>query len=97
MTDPHLHIFTPRYYYLIMDRSQTLVGGGGLMQKGGIENRGVSGVFFWGGKVIFRDFFPGVKCFFPVENSHFGRPKNKFSSFSKVKSKKKKKSPHLLL
>ena len=45
-------------------------------------------------------FFPDVKCFFPVENSDFGRPKNKFPSFSKVKSKKekkkkKKKCPHL--
>ena len=28
---------------------------------------------FLRGKVIFPDFFPCVKCFFPVENSHFGR------------------------
>ena len=55
------------------------------------RGRGITGIFFWGGKVIFPDFFPGMKCFFPVENFHFGRPKNKFLSFSKVKSKKKKK------
>ena len=24
--------------------------------------RGVTGKFFWGGRVIFPDFFPGVKC-----------------------------------
>ena len=53
--------------------------------------RGVTGIFFWGGKVIFPDFFPGVKCFFPVENSHFGRPKTNFRRFQKWKAKKKKK------
>ena len=60
--------------------------------------RGVTGIFFWGGKVIFPDFFPGVKCFFPVENSHFGRLKTNFRRFQKWKAKKKKKkkkSPHL--
>ena len=48
-------------------------------------------------------FFPGVKCFFPVENSHFGRPKTNFSGFEKWKAKKKKKkekkkgsSPHFV-
>ena len=46
--------------------------------------RGVTGIFFWGGKVIFPDFFPGRK--FPVWLTQ-----NKFPSFSKVKSKKKKK------
>ena len=55
------------------------------------ECRGVTGIFFWGGKVIFPDFFPGVKCFFPVENSHFGRPKTNFRRFQKWKAKKKKK------
>ena len=54
-------------------------------------SRGVTGIFFWGGKVIFPDFFPGVKCFFPVENSHFGRPKTNFRRFQKWKAKKKKK------
>ena len=54
-------------------------------------DRGVTGIFFWGGKVIFPDFFPGVKCFFPVENSHFGRPKTNFRRFQKWKAKKKKK------
>ena len=58
-------------------------------------SRGVTGIFFWGGKVIFPDFFPGVKCFFPVENSHFGRPKTNFRRFQKWKKKKKKKGPHL--
>ena len=53
--------------------------------------RGVTGIFFWGGKVIFPDVFPGVKCFFPVENSHFGRPKTNFRRFQKWKAKKKKK------
>ena len=39
---------------------------------------------FQRGKVIFPDFyFPGVKCFFSVENSHFGRPKTDFSGFEK--------------
>ena len=57
---------------------------------GGIVVRGVTGIFFWGGKVIFPDFFPGVKCFFPVENSHFGRPKTNFRRFQKWKAKKKK-------
>ena len=39
-----------------------------------------------------------MKCLFPVENSHFGRPKTNFSRFEKSKKKKKKKrfSPHLV-
>ena len=42
-----------------------------------------------------------LKCFFPVENSHFGRPKTNFSGFEKwkVKNKKKKKKkipPHFV-
>ena len=45
-------------------------------------NKGVTGKIFWGGKVIFPDFFPGVKCFFPVENFHFGRPKTNFIHIS---------------
>ena len=53
--------------------------------------RVVTGIFFWGGKVIFPDFFPGVKCFFPVENSHFRRPKTNFHHFQEWKAKKKKK------
>ena len=48
-------------------------------------------ILFWGGKVIFPGFFPGVKCFFPVENSHFGKPKTNFRRFQKWKAKKKKK------
>ena len=66
--------------------------------------RGITGIFFWGGKVIFPDFFPSVKCIFPVENSHFGRPKTNFSCFEKWKAKnekrereKKKKGPLLFL
>ena len=46
-------------------------------------NRGVTGKFFLGGKVTLPDFFLGVKCFFPVENFHFGRPKTNFSGFEK--------------
>ena len=34
--------------------------------------------------------FSGVKCFFPVENSHFRRPKTNFSGFEKWKTKKQK-------
>ena len=45
---------------------------------------------------MFPDFFPGVKCFFPVENFHFGRPKANFSGFE-VRSKKKKKKKTLLI
>ena len=56
-----------------------------------LQPRGVTGIFFWGGKVIFPDFFPRVKCFFPVESSHFGRPKTNFCRFQKWKAKKKKK------
>ena len=43
------------------------------------------------GQSDFSWFFPGVKCFFPVENSHFGRPKTNFRRFQKWKAKKKKK------
>ena len=50
--------------------------------------RGVTGIFFWGGKVIFPDYFPSVKCFFPVENSHFGRPKPNIHHFQKWEKKK---------
>ena len=52
--------------------------------------RGVTGIFFWGGKFIFPDFFPDVKCFFPVENSRFGRPKTNFRRFQKWKTNKQK-------
>ena len=48
--------------------------------------RGVRGIFFRGYKVIFPDFFPGMKCFFSVENFHFGRPKTNFGGFEKVLS-----------
>ena len=53
--------------------------------------RGVRRIFFRGGKVIFPDFFPSVKCFFPVENSHFGRSKTNLSGFEKWKANFKKK------
>ena len=52
---------------------------------------GVTEKFFWGGKLIFPDFFHGVKCFFPVENFHFGSPKTNLSGFEKWEAKKKKK------
>ena len=54
-------------------------------------HRGIRGIFFRGDKVIFPDFFPGVKCCFPVENSYFARLKTNFSGFEKWKAKKKKK------
>ena len=55
-------------------------------------DRGIRGIFFRGGKVTFSDFFfHGVKCFFPVENFHFDRPKTNFSHSEKWKAKKKKK------
>ena len=53
--------------------------------------RGVRGIIFRGGKVIFPDVFPGLRCFFPVEYSHFGRATTNFSGFEKWKVKKKKK------
>ena len=66
----------------------------------GHAGRGVTGIFFWGGKVIFPDFFPGVKWFFPVKISHFGRSKTNFCRFQMWKKKKKKKrekEKHLFL
>ena len=39
--------------------------------------------FSEGAKSFFLIFFPGVKCFFPVENSHFGWPKTNFRRFQK--------------
>ena len=53
--------------------------------------RGITGIFFRGGKVILPDCFPDVKCFFPVENSNFGTPKTNFRRRQKWKAKKKKK------
>ena len=44
---------------------------------------------FLRGQSHFSWFFPGVKCFFPVENFPFWQPtQNKFLLFSKVKKKK---------
>ena len=51
------------------------------------HRQGRNSHIFLRGKVI----FPGVKCSFPVENSHFGRPKTNFRRFLKWKAKKKKK------
>ena len=48
---------------------------------------------------FFLIFFPGVKCFFRVENFHFGRSKTNFSGFEKWEAKKKKKkntTPHFV-
>ena len=44
-----------------------------------LMNRGITGIFFC------------VKCFCPVENSPFGRPKTNFSCFEKRKANEKKK------
>ena len=54
-------------------------------------NRGATGKLFWGVKVIFSDFFPGMKCFFLVENFHFGRPKQILVILESEKQKEKKK------
>ena len=60
------------------------------------QTRGVAGIFFWGGKVIFLIFSPGWILFssrkFPLRT-----PKTNFRHFEKWKAKKKKKkrsSPH---
>ena len=55
----------------------------------------ITGFFSEGAKSFFLIFFPGVKCFFPVETFHFGRPKTNFRHFEKWKAKKK--SPLLIL
>ena len=52
--------------------------------------QGHSRKIFLRGQSYFPDFFPGVKCFFLVENYHFGRPKTNFSGFEKWEAKKKK-------
>ena len=44
----------------------------------------ITGLFFWGGTVIFPDFFPGRKF-------HFGRLKTNFRRFQKWKAKEKEK------
>ena len=52
--------------------------------------RGVREKIFGGGaKSFLLIFFPGVKCFFTVENFHFGRPKTNLSRFEKWKERKK--------
>ena len=52
--------------------------------------RGVTGKFFWGGKVIYPDFFPGVKCFFPDRKFPFWYTQKKFLAILKSKMQKKK-------
>ena len=65
---------------------------GCLTHKNTDTNRDIRRIFFRRDKVIFPDFFPGVKCFFPVENSNFVDPnKINISGFEKWKAKKKKK------
>ena len=44
---------------------------------------------FQRGQSHFSWFFPSVKCFFPVENSHFGTPKTNFSGLKSEKGEKK--------
>ena len=44
---------------------------------------------FLRGQSHFPDFCPGMKCFFPVGNFHFGRPKTNFIGFEKWEAKKK--------
>ena len=45
--------------------------------------------FSQGAKSFFLIFFLKVECFFPVGNSHFGRPKTNFSGFKKWKAQNK--------
>ena len=65
-----------------------------------IYSQGRNRHIFLRGQSHFPDFLPVVKCFFPVENSHFGRPKTNFHHFQKWKTKKnknkKKSSPHFI-
>ena len=56
------------------------------------ESRGVTGI-----KVIFSDFFPGVKCFFRVEIPIFVDPKHISGVFKSEKQKKKKRSSPLFI
>ena len=57
------------------------------MRDSWFENR----LVFWGAKSFCLIIFPGVKCFFPIENFHFSRPRTNFRHFQKWKEKKKKK------
>ena len=54
-----------------------------------LQGRGIRGIFFRGGKVIYPDFFPRHEMLFPVGNFHFGTPKKNFSGFEKWKEKNK--------
>ena len=62
-------------------------------QNSMICNQGRNRKIFLGGQSHFSWLFPGVKCFFPVENFHF----RSFLLFWKVKSKKKKKKKKKVL
>ena len=57
--------------------------------------RGVTGKFFWGGQIHFSWFFSRHEMLFPGRKFPFWLTQNKFQSFWKVKSKKKK-SPLLI-
>ena len=59
------------------------------------QTQGRKRKIFHRGQSNFSWFFPGVKCLFPVENSHFGRSKTNFSGFEKWK-KRKRKGPLLI-
>ena len=49
-----------------------------------ISFRGLTGKFYWRGRVIFPDCFSRCEMhFFLVENFHFGSPKTNFSGYEK--------------
>ena len=52
-------------------------------------------IFLMGQSQFSWFFFPGMKCFFPVENFHFGRPKKKKQILVVLKSEKQKKKKNL--
>ena len=58
-----------------------------LARKGERFLQGRKRNIFQRGQSHFSWFFPGVKCFFPIENSHFGTPTTNFSGFEKWKKK----------
>ena len=62
-----------------------------VVTKMTLKFRGVRGIFFRGGKVIFLFFFPGVECFSTAENFHFSRPKQILVVLKSEKQKRTKK------
>ena len=59
--------------------------------SGHLEGRGVTGIFFWGGKVIFPDFFSRREMLFPGRKFPILVDPKQICHFQKWKAKKKKK------